>query len=55
MKKFDDYRAYVIHGGLAVRAFDLRLNGHEFESHRLLALPDSDLGQVTHIILAAAV
>jgi len=33
---------------LAARAFDLRLNGREFETHRPLALPGSDLGQVTH-------
>ena len=33
---------------LAARAFDLRLNGLEFESHRPLALPGSNTGQVTH-------
>ena len=34
--------------GLAAGAFDLRLNGREFETRRPLALPGSDLGQVTH-------
>ena len=35
-------------GGLAARAFDLRLNGREFETRRPLVLPGSDLGQVTY-------
>ena len=35
-------------GGLAARAFDLRLNGHEFETQRPLALPGSNHGQITH-------
>jgi len=30
------------------RTFDLRLNGREFESHRLFALSGSNLGQVTY-------
>jgi len=48
-------RNHVFHGGiyglssgLAARAFNLRLNGHEFETLRPLVLPGSDLGQVTH-------
>jgi len=34
-------------GGLAARVLDLRLNSHEFKTRRLLALPGSNLGQVT--------
>jgi len=35
-------------GGLAVRAFDLRLSSCEFEFHKPLVLPGSNIGQVTH-------
>ena len=37
-------------GGLAARAFDLRLDGREFNSQA--ALLSSDSGQVTHTYLA---
>jgi len=35
-------------GGLVARALNLRLNSREFKTRRPLALPGSDLGQVTH-------
>jgi len=38
---------FVVLGRLSAMAFDLLLNGREFETHRPLALPGSDIGQVT--------
>ena len=41
-------RTYIWLGGSAARAFDLWVNGREFETCRPLALPGSNFGQVTH-------
>jgi len=41
--------------GLVARAFDLQLNGRDFETRRPLALSGSDLGQVTHTYVPLSV
>jgi len=50
MRSNGDFLSYLgsVARWLVARAFDLRLNGREFETCRPLALPGSDLGQVTH-------